>query len=196
RCVDPGRATARSAGDPARARGPAARSARGHRAGVLRRLHAPTDREHAAAPPRYREGPLASGSRALAGVAAGPRAGRALKGNPHAFATLAPAERDGLEETLSAYALGALPDAEAAAVLRHLATCPDCRVLALELRATADLLPLICEPAEPSPALKGRVLATVEAARRAGPVPVPAPPATVPPPPPTPAAQPPPITAA
>src|SRR5262249_73946 len=80
------------------------------------------------------------------------------------------------------YALGALPDAEAAAVLRHLATCPDCRVLALELRATADLLPLICEPAEPSPALKGRVLAAVEAPPPARPVPLPPPPPPPPPP--------------
>jgi anti-sigma-K factor RskA len=93
-----------------------------------------------------------------------------MNGTPHDFAVLAPAEREGLEDTLSAYALGALPDAEAAAVVRHLATCPDCRALALELRATVDLLPLVCEPAAPSPALKGRVLEAVEDARRAGPV--------------------------
>jgi len=41
-----------------------------------------------------------------------------MNGTPHDFAELAPAEREALEETLAAYALGALPELEANAVLR------------------------------------------------------------------------------
>jgi len=62
---------------------------------------------------------------------------------------------------LEAYALGVLEPDECHAVERHLATCTECRRLAADLAATADLLPLAlasASPLQPPAGLKDRVL--------------------------------------
>jgi anti-sigma-K factor RskA len=82
-----------------------------------------------------------------------------MNGTPHDRARLSPAAWEALEETLSAYALGALPGGEAADVQRHLGVCPACRAEASELAAVVGVLPAVCEPAEPPAGLRERVLA-------------------------------------
>jgi anti-sigma-K factor RskA len=91
---------------------------------------------------------------------------------PHDRARLAPEAWDALAETLAAYALGALPEAEAQGVARHLVACAACRTEARALQAVAGLLAVACPPAEPSPTLREAVLAAVAAAP-AGPAPPP-----------------------
>ncbi len=83
---------------------------------------------------------------------------------PYERAHGSPAAADELEAALAAHALGALPEPDAQAVERHVATCPACRTQARELVATVALLPAACEPAEPTPALRDRVLAAARAA--------------------------------
>jgi anti-sigma-K factor RskA len=64
-------------------------------------------------------------------------------------------------DLLEAHALGALDADERHAVERHLATCAECRHLAADLAATADLLPLALAAASslrPPTDLKDRVL--------------------------------------
>jgi len=87
-----------------------------------------------------------------------------MNGTPHDRARLSPHAWEALEETLAAYALGALPEAEIADVRRHLALCPACRAEVGELAAAVTLLPLVVEPAEPAPELRGRILAAARAA--------------------------------
>jgi anti-sigma factor ChrR (cupin superfamily) len=50
-----------------------------------------------------------------------------MNGTAHQWARLSDEARQALEETLAAYAVGALPDAEAAIVVEHLALCLECR---------------------------------------------------------------------
>jgi anti-sigma-K factor RskA len=80
---------------------------------------------------------------------------------------------DEIEELAATYALGALPEAEHAAVSAHLATCgrhPEMR----ELEAVAASLALAADEIEPPPALKTRLMnairAETPAATRTGPV--------------------------
>jgi anti-sigma-K factor RskA len=65
------------------------------------------------------------------------------------------------KDQLEAYTLGALEADERHAVERHLAMCTECRRLAADLAATADLLPLAlaaASPLRPPTDLKDRVL--------------------------------------
>jgi anti-sigma-K factor RskA len=71
------------------------------------------------------------------------------------------------DDSLDAYALGALEPAEAAWVESHLAQCERCRRLAASARAVADRLPLSVPLVPPPPDLRARVLARVHAVARA-----------------------------
>ena len=84
-----------------------------------------------------------------------------MNGTPHDPTRLSAQEREALEETLGAYALGALPDAEAEAVTRHLADCPACQTVTADLAATVDLLAAAPAPVEPSAGLRHRILALI-----------------------------------
>jgi anti-sigma-K factor RskA len=69
---------------------------------------------------------------------------------------------DEIEELAGAYAFGALPEAERAAVSEHLATCerhPQMR----ELEAVAASLALAADEIEPPPALKSRLMDAIRA---------------------------------
>jgi anti-sigma factor RsiW len=70
-------------------------------------------------------------------------------------------EHSRAKDLLEAYALGVLEADERHAVERHLASCTECRRLAADLAATADLLPLAiaaASPLRPPADLKDRVL--------------------------------------
>jgi anti-sigma-K factor RskA len=86
-----------------------------------------------------------------------------MNGTPHDRTRLSPETWEAVEETLAAYALGALPAPDADGVARHLALCAACRAEVSGMAAAASLLPLTCEPAEPSPELRRRLLAAVDA---------------------------------
>ncbi|HEY8767807.1 MAG TPA: anti-sigma factor [Dehalococcoidia bacterium] len=71
-----------------------------------------------------------------------------------------------IDELAGAYAFGALPDAQRAAVAAHLASCerhPEMR----ELEALAASLALAAEEMEPPPALESRLMEAIQADRRA-----------------------------
>ena len=68
-----------------------------------------------------------------------------------------------VDELIAVYALGALSVEERQAVERHLAVCDTCRALAADAEATARVLPFAAEPVEPSPQVKQRLLARIEA---------------------------------
>lgn len=72
-------------------------------------------------------------------------------------------------ETLSAYALDALPPDEIVLVGRHLAACQHCQDEVASLRAAADFLPHGLALAEPPADLRDRVLARARASRRGQP---------------------------
>lgn len=65
-------------------------------------------------------------------------------------------------DSLAAFALDALPEAEAQRVQRHLNDCQECRATYTWLRAAVDVLPASVPPLEPSPDLKTRVMSVVE----------------------------------
>jgi anti-sigma-K factor RskA len=67
------------------------------------------------------------------------------------------------EELSGAYALDALTDEERRAADEHLAHCEKCRRALQQLRSVVDLFPLTVPPAEPSPRVKERILARIEA---------------------------------
>ena len=69
-------------------------------------------------------------------------------------------------ELLGSYLLRGCADTEAAAVERHLATCAHCAREAEQLRPARDALLLAVAPVRPSPALKARVMAAVDAEAR------------------------------
>ncbi|WP_448594847.1 anti-sigma factor [Thermoflexus hugenholtzii] len=71
-----------------------------------------------------------------------------------------------LEEELAAYALGALPSEEAAAVAAHLAGCPECRERVRRYREAAAALAYAAPLRRPSPRLKARLLARARGAER------------------------------
>jgi anti-sigma factor RsiW len=85
-----------------------------------------------------------------------------MNGTPHDLARLSPQALEALEETLGAYALGALPTLEADAVTAHLADCPACRTVTADFAATAGLLAVAPEPVEPSAGLRHRILAAAQ----------------------------------
>lgn len=66
-------------------------------------------------------------------------------------------------ESLGAYILGALPEAESERVQRHLVSCRECRAELEWLRVAADALPASVPPVEPPPELKSRVMSIVQA---------------------------------
>ncbi len=66
-------------------------------------------------------------------------------------------------DTVAAYLLGALADAERAEYQAHLAGCPHCRQDVAELRMVADALPLAVTPVAPPPQLRDRLMETVRA---------------------------------
>jgi anti-sigma-K factor RskA len=76
-------------------------------------------------------------------------------------------------DDVAAYALGALPDDEAARLREHLAGCSRCAAELAELQPVVDRLPAAVPAAIASPALKGRVMSVVnseaELLRAAGP---------------------------
>ena len=65
-------------------------------------------------------------------------------------------------ESLSAYALGALPEAEGARMREHLSGCRECRAELEWLRASVDALPASVPQIEPPPELKTRLMALVD----------------------------------
>ena len=70
-------------------------------------------------------------------------------------------EHSRAKDLLEAYALGVLEPDEHHAVEQHLTICTECRRLAADLAATADLLPLAlaaASPSQPPADLKSRVL--------------------------------------
>ncbi len=67
------------------------------------------------------------------------------------------------EELAGAYALGATSESERRYAQAHLATCDRCSKMARELQEITDCLPLAVPQVEPSPALRTRVMAAVEA---------------------------------
>ena len=67
------------------------------------------------------------------------------------------------DDLLAAYALDALPEAEARRVEEHLRTCAGHRAAAVELRQTGALLSLTAEEREPSPELRRRIVEAVKA---------------------------------
>ncbi len=74
---------------------------------------------------------------------------------------------DQIRELLEAYALGALDADEQSSVEQHLAGCADCRRRAAEYAEVVNALPealATASPLSPSPALKSRLLQSLEAA--------------------------------
>ena len=66
------------------------------------------------------------------------------------------------DDTLAAYLLGALPDAEVEEFEGHLAGCERCRDEAASLRTAVDVLPVAVPPVSPPKELKSRVMSIVE----------------------------------
>ena len=66
------------------------------------------------------------------------------------------------DDTLAAYLLGSLPDAEVDEFERHLAGCERCRDEAASLRVAVDVLPVAVPPVSPPKELKSRVMSVVE----------------------------------
>ena len=64
---------------------------------------------------------------------------------------------------VGAYALHALPDEDARAFVAHLTACATCRGELAELRTVVDSLPLTVPQIAPPPALRGRIMAVVDA---------------------------------
>ena len=67
------------------------------------------------------------------------------------------------DDLLAAYALDALPEAEARRVEEHLRSCAGHRAAAVELRQTGALLSLTAAEREPSPELRRRIVEAVKA---------------------------------
>ena len=67
------------------------------------------------------------------------------------------------DDLLAAYALDALPEAEARRVEEHLRSCAEHRAAAAELRQTGSMLSLTVEEGEPSPELRRRIIEAVKA---------------------------------
>ncbi len=66
-------------------------------------------------------------------------------------------------DTVAAFLLGALSDAERREFQAHMATCAHCREDVTSLRLVADALPLAVPPVSPPPQLRDRLMETVRA---------------------------------
>jgi len=66
-------------------------------------------------------------------------------------------------DDVAAYLLGALPAEDREGFEAHLAACPVCRAEAESLAVATDALPTSVPPVDPPDALKGRIMAVVEA---------------------------------
>ncbi len=66
------------------------------------------------------------------------------------------------DDTLAAYLLGALPDAEVEEFQGHLAGCERCRDEAVSLQVAVDVLPGAVPPVSPPKELKSRIMSVVE----------------------------------
>ena len=77
-----------------------------------------------------------------------------------------PSEHQPYGDDLAAYALGALPDDEAAPIADHLRECDACRKHLRWLQPAVDLLPRSVEQVEPPSRLRRRLIATVRAEAR------------------------------
>jgi anti-sigma-K factor RskA len=75
-----------------------------------------------------------------------------------------------VEERLGAYALDALPEAEAGEVRAHLAQCPEQSATADQLRATARQLPALSDSVAAPRELRARVLSAIARESEAAPV--------------------------
>lgn len=75
----------------------------------------------------------------------------------------AEAPHDAVRELLGAYALGAVAPEERQRIEAHLADCPACRAELAELRSATSALPLTVPERVPSPALRNRLIAQVQA---------------------------------
>jgi hypothetical protein len=71
-------------------------------------------------------------------------------------------DHDRWADSLGAWLLGALPEDEAEGFRAHLDSCRLCQQDAASLQVAADALPMSAEPRTPPPALKDRIMATVE----------------------------------
>lgn len=76
------------------------------------------------------------------------------------------ARHEVFEEELAAYALGALPPEEAAAVAAHVAGCPVCREAVARYREAAAALAYTVPLRPPPPRLKARLMARVRRPQR------------------------------
>jgi anti-sigma factor RsiW len=79
------------------------------------------------------------------------------------------AEPDNCGTDTAAYVLGALEPGEEAAFRAHLATCATCQAEVADLEAAAQMLPHSVPQETPSPELKRRLMAEIEADPRARP---------------------------
>lgn len=74
-----------------------------------------------------------------------------------------------VQDLLEAEALGILEPAEHARVQRHLQLCGPCRRELADLHRVVDLLPLLSEPATPSPMVKARLFQQIADESESGP---------------------------
>jgi anti-sigma-K factor RskA len=71
-----------------------------------------------------------------------------------------------LGELVASYLLGSCTESEAADLEQHLESCPKCARAVEQLRPSRDALLVAVPPVSPSPALKARVMAAVDAEAR------------------------------
>lgn len=78
-------------------------------------------------------------------------------------------------EHAEAFALGALDHPDHSRVEQHLSWCGPCRRAVAQARRVTDLLPLLAEPATPSPSVKTALLDRIASVPTGGPPPLPNP---------------------